>query len=41
MNVLANPYAYSDEQEEFSSPPPPSEHPYRTFAVLSERSWDG
>lgn len=31
MNVLANPYAYSDEQEEFSSPPPPSEHPYRTF----------
>jgi uncharacterized protein YdiU (UPF0061 family) len=31
LNVLTNPYAYSDEQEEFSVPPPPSAHPYRTF----------
>lgn len=31
LNVLACPYAYSDEQDEFSTLPPPLARPYRTF----------
>jgi len=31
LNVLSCPYAYSAEQDEFSTLPPPSELPYRTF----------
>lgn len=31
LRVLANPYAYSPEQEEFAAPPPPSDTPYRTY----------
>jgi len=31
LDVLSNPYAYSTEQVEYSSPPPPSTQPYRTF----------
>ncbi len=31
LNVLSDPYAYSDKQEEYSTLPPPSTRPYRTF----------
>lgn len=31
LSVLADPYAYSPEQEEYAAPPPPSTQPYRTF----------
>lgn len=31
MNVLANPYAYSPEQAEYTTLPAPSDRPYRTF----------
>ena len=31
LNVLSQPYAYSIEQMEYSSPPPPSTQPYQTF----------
>ncbi|WP_404451817.1 YdiU family protein [Virgibacillus necropolis] len=31
MDVLANPYAYSPEQEEYTKLPEPSNQPYRTF----------
>ncbi len=31
LSVLSCPYSYSIEQEEFSTPPPPSSRPYRTF----------
>lgn len=31
LNVLSNPYAYTPEQDDYSTLPPPSSHPYRTF----------
>lgn len=31
LSVLADPYAYSAEQEAYAQPPPPSAVPYRTF----------
>jgi len=31
LKALSNPYAYSQEQEEYSKLPPPSDIPYRTF----------
>jgi len=31
LDVLSNPYAYSNKQVEYSSPPPPSTQPYQTF----------
>ncbi|MCX7745314.1 MAG: YdiU family protein [Clostridia bacterium] len=31
LNVLSNPYAYTSEQDEYSTPPAPSTCPYRTF----------
>lgn len=31
LEVLSNPYAYSVEQDEYSTLPPPSTRPYRTF----------
>ncbi len=31
LNILSNPYAYSAEQDEYSTLPPPSACPYRTF----------
>ncbi|PRX24055.1 uncharacterized protein YdiU (UPF0061 family) [Orenia metallireducens] len=31
LEVLANPYAHSSKQEEYSIPPEPSDLPYRTF----------
>lgn len=31
LDVLAKPFAYSIEQTEYSSPPDPSSHPYRTY----------
>jgi serine/tyrosine/threonine adenylyltransferase len=31
LHVLANPYAYTPEQEEYSTLPPQSDRPYRTF----------
>lgn len=31
MNTLAHPYAHSSEQLEYSTPPEPSDRPYRTF----------
>lgn len=31
LTALADPFAYSPEQDEFAAPPPPSTQPYRTF----------
>ncbi|PWA12905.1 YdiU family protein [Pueribacillus theae] len=31
LKALANPYAYSLEQEEYAAPPKPSSYPYRTY----------
>ncbi|WP_027339370.1 protein adenylyltransferase SelO [Halonatronum saccharophilum] len=31
LKVLSNPYAYSSEQEKYTTPPEPSDTPYRTF----------
>lgn len=31
LSVLANPYAYTPEQEKYAVPPPPADTPYRTF----------
>ena len=31
LNVLSDPYAYSPQQEDYSTLPPPSNRPYRTF----------
>ena len=34
LEVLANPYAYSTDQEEYCVPPAPTNRPYRTFVGL-------
>ena len=31
LEALANPYAYSTDQEDYCAPPAPTNRPYRTF----------
>ena len=34
LEALANPYAYSADQEDYCAPPAPTNRPYRTFVGL-------